>query len=49
MGAVVFLSLPYYRGGFKPIRSQELDDISETYLARRTGTVQVRETAEQSK
>jgi two-component system, sensor histidine kinase and response regulator len=33
----------------KPIRSQELDDILETYLARRTGTVQVRETAEQSK
>jgi len=33
----------------KPIRSQELDDILQTYLARRTGTVQVRETAEQSK
>jgi two-component system sensor histidine kinase/response regulator len=33
----------------KSIRSQELDDISETYLTRRTGTVQVRETAEQSK
>jgi two-component system sensor histidine kinase/response regulator len=33
----------------KPIRSQELDEILETYLARRTGTVQVPETAEQSK
>jgi len=33
----------------KPIRSQELDEILETYLARRTGTVQVPETADQSK
>jgi two-component system sensor histidine kinase/response regulator len=33
----------------KPIRSQELDDLLETYLARRTGTVQAHETAEQSK
>jgi CheY-like chemotaxis protein len=33
----------------KPIRSQELDEILETYLARRTGAVQVPETADQSK
>jgi PAS domain S-box-containing protein len=33
----------------KPIRSQELDEILETYLARRTGTVQVPETADQIK
>jgi PAS domain S-box-containing protein len=33
----------------KPIRSQDLDEILETYLARRTGTVQVPETADQSK
>jgi two-component system sensor histidine kinase/response regulator len=33
----------------KPIRSQELDEILETYLARRTGTVPVPETADQSK
>jgi PAS domain S-box-containing protein len=33
----------------KPIRPQDLDEILETYLARRTGRVQVPETAEQSK
>jgi PAS domain S-box-containing protein len=33
----------------KPIRSQELDDLLDSYLARRTGTVQVPETADQSK
>ncbi len=33
----------------KPIRSQELDEILNTYLARRTGAVQVPETADQSK
>jgi PAS domain S-box-containing protein len=33
----------------KPIRPQELDEILETYLAGRTGTVQVPETADQSK
>jgi two-component system sensor histidine kinase/response regulator len=33
----------------KPIRSQELDDLLEKHLARRTGTVQVPETANQSK
>ena len=33
----------------KPIRSQELDELLEAYLARRTGTVQVHETTEQSK
>jgi PAS domain S-box-containing protein len=33
----------------KPIVSQELDELLATYLARRTGTVQVHETAEQNK
>ena len=33
----------------KPIRSQELDEVLETYLARRNGKVQVSETVEQSK
>jgi PAS domain S-box-containing protein len=33
----------------KPIVSRELDELLETYLARRTGTVQVQETTEQSK
>jgi PAS domain S-box-containing protein len=33
----------------KPIRSQELDDLLETYLARRTGTAQVHEPAGKSK
>ena len=33
----------------KPIRSQELDEVLETYLARRAATVQAPETANQSK
>jgi CheY-like chemotaxis protein len=33
----------------KPIRSQELDEVLETYLARRAANVQVPETANQSK
>jgi len=33
----------------KPIRPQELDNLLEKYLARRAETVQVPETADQSK
>jgi two-component system, sensor histidine kinase and response regulator len=33
----------------KPIVSQELDELLETYLVRRTGSVQIHETTEQSK
>jgi signal transduction histidine kinase/DNA-binding response OmpR family regulator len=33
----------------KPIRPQELDDLLASYLARRTGTLQMPETSEQSK